>query len=439
MDKLETDELNCNLKKLIDKNKFDNKYIVLFGANIPASKTIQYLKSKNISVNAIIDNKKNKKNAVQFDVEIFYPEELLGNFNDNVIILIASKYYNEMCIQLDKMGYKKNVHIFSTIKYSQYSNSLSNFFDSSKQCYNGYKVYKKIRKEYGYDKTIFIFPYAGTGDIYVAGLYIKYYLQNNKIDDYITTVIGKSCVAVAEMFKLKNIVKLEYKESTELVNFNNIFDDNSLNMIILHCDFRGVNSVFNNLRNYCKLYLTHMFKYGVFNLNENCKKIFPDIVNKKDYVINLFNEKNLQKQKTVILAPYANTLMNLSMKFWENISEVLKKNGYTVCTNCYGNEESAIPNTTAIFFPLNYAVDIVEYAGYFLGIRSGLCDIIANTNCKKIILYPVTDIGVGVGDAFEYFSLRNMNLCTDVEEIKCIGDRDILIKNVTDKINTYFV
>ncbi len=30
----------------------------------------------------------------------------------------------------------------------------------------------------------------------------------------------------------------------------------------------------------------------------------------------------------------------------------------------------------------------VEYAGTFIGIRSGLCDVIRTANCKKIALYP---------------------------------------------------
>jgi len=42
---------------------------------------------------------------------------LLIPFQDDVVILIASKYYPSMCEQLVHMGYKENIHIFRTLDF----------------------------------------------------------------------------------------------------------------------------------------------------------------------------------------------------------------------------------------------------------------------------------------------------------------------------------
>ena len=51
-------------------------------------------------------------------------------------------------------------------------------------------------------------------------------------------------------------------------------------------------------------------------------------------------------------------------------------------------EEKALPGTLPVSPAINEIQSVVEHAGLFIGIRSGLCDVIREASCRKIALYP---------------------------------------------------
>ena len=53
-----------------------------------------------------------------------------------------------------------------------------------------------------------------------------------------------------------------------------------------------------------------------------------------------------------------------------------------------------------------------------ISIRSGLCDIISGTECRKIILYPEGKKTDGISSYKEFFSLEKMGICSDAIEIE---------------------
>ena len=48
-------------------------------------------------------------------------------------------------------------------------------------------------------------------------------------------------------------------------------------------------------------------------------------------------------------------------------------------------------------------------AGFFIGIRSGLCDIVSVSSAVMIVLYPI-NLGVEEGFWYRFFSLEKMEL-----------------------------
>lgn len=133
-----SDLLYTNLDKLIETGCFENKKIVLFGLNTSSYVTKKYLESKGYTIYAYVDNNDKKvleSNEMLVDilprhipistynelrrvmVKAYTPHELLGQYMDDVVILIASKYYPSMCQQLEQMGYAENIHIFKTLDF----------------------------------------------------------------------------------------------------------------------------------------------------------------------------------------------------------------------------------------------------------------------------------------------------------------------------------
>ena len=66
----------------------------------------------------------------------------------------------------------------------------------------------------------------------------------------------------------------------------------------------------------------------------------------------------------------------------------LIKLGVTVCTNCAGREKP-IKGAKSFPFPLEKAEAVLDYAGYFLGLRSGFCDLICINKPLKLFLINI--------------------------------------------------
>ena len=123
--------------------------------------------------------------------------------------------------------------------------------------------------------------------------------------------------------------------------------------------------------------------------------------------------------KTVLIAPYATTsvLIPPPDDFWTTIVSTLQERGYTVVTNC-SEKEVPLKGTSSILIPYAHIVPFLDTAGYFIGVRSGLCDIISTTKAKKIILHPYEAQNWPDGASLAFTGLNNMGLCDNAIELE---------------------
>ncbi|MDD3012972.1 MAG: hypothetical protein PHC34_04645 [Candidatus Gastranaerophilales bacterium] len=96
-------------------DKLHNKKVIIFGTG-KAGKKIFFL-AKHFLVNTayFVDNDTNKWESNLFEVKICNPKILLNESEEDIIILIASIFDEEIKLQLDNMGFKKNKHYYSLI------------------------------------------------------------------------------------------------------------------------------------------------------------------------------------------------------------------------------------------------------------------------------------------------------------------------------------
>lgn len=102
-----------NVKKLIKSGRLDDKEIVVFGANKPATIVVECLDLEGVTIKGIVDNNQQKREMIASGkmplingkYKLYAPEELLGTVKRETCILIASKCYHDMCSQLSDMGY----------------------------------------------------------------------------------------------------------------------------------------------------------------------------------------------------------------------------------------------------------------------------------------------------------------------------------------------
>jgi len=126
------------IEDLIGKGYLQERKIILFGLNASSYAAKCFLEKKGYSIYAYIDNDQKKRDdlneyldeimprhmnsedyaqVIRSVIRAYKPEELLSEYEEQAVILIASKYYRAMCEQLEKMGYQENKHIFQTVDF----------------------------------------------------------------------------------------------------------------------------------------------------------------------------------------------------------------------------------------------------------------------------------------------------------------------------------
>ena len=403
----ELEKVTKKLNRLFSKRILDGKKICLFGVSDNTRQIIKILRENGYEPVCIADNDEEKQNSYCASIRVVSADD--APKDRDIVWLMYSYYYTEMKLQLLSHGFKKR-QIYPLIPRGTY------LFGKLGSAFKGKHIYKQLKQQYG-DVPIFLCPYTGTGDIYLIGTFWKQYIESQGIENYVFLVISGACKKVAMLFDIKNIALLKnQKDAGYLIDYYNLSPEEG-KMKILNDGWAPINSNTSEwFRGYKGLYFTELFRKWVFDLPADAKPEHPLLKDARTEVIDLFEKNDLIPGKTVVLSPYSNTLADLPTEFWEEISSALIKKGYTVVTNSSGASEPAIAGSKAVFFPLNIAPQFINYAGGFIGIRSGFCDIISNCDAKKVILYDAGNRFYNCS-AFEYFSLKGMGLCEDAIEI----------------------
>lgn len=287
--------------------------------------------------------------------------------------------------------------------------------------YHRYAVLKKRTD----NAHIFSQYYPGTGDAMFSAAYIKYLynngLEKDKLSHSVFVVNGKNARGVAELFCPSEIPIIVQSDlaSRSLVHLMRFMGESLEGTTILHyMDLTMYTSLFFDMVGVNGLNFADLYRAAFFG---NAPLPEPMWEDNTAWVVGTFQTYQLQPHKTVLLAPYANSLFDTpGIVLWQQLAEKLRARGFTVCTNVASRKEKPIPGTVGVFIPYCYLKIFCEYGGYFLAFRNGLCDLAAFTKCKKIVLYPATqwpDSQKSIASSMEVFSLNEMELCQDTVEI----------------------
>jgi hypothetical protein len=412
MDSSAKTKLLRKTKRLIWRGALRNKKIVLFGASVFSKEVQIFLEKFGYTVSAIVDNDIRKVGKRFLGMTVNTPEEVLLPYDEKKYILIYSPgFFREITAQLEGMGYRKNRQSF-TLNF-RVNDSLFMFGYISMHKLMGLYWYRMITKGHPADCRIYIAPYTGTGDIYLIGLFFHTYIERHGITDYVFVVVTNACRKVAEMFDIKNIVVISSQTGNDMISLK-LATGRYSNITVLNDGWMG--DPLQWFRGYNGLNFTKMFRYFVFGFDDSVAPVLPPKKDNSREIDALFDKHGLIKGKTVVISPYSSTLFDLPEGALEAIVNHCKKQGFIPVTNCAGDEKP-VANTEAVFFPLNIAADFMDAAGYFVGVRSGLCDIISSSTCKKVIIYDKDGLFYKTTH-FEYFSLKKMGLCDDALEIE---------------------
>lgn len=356
----------------------EHKRIFLFGHCSATEQLAGLLMKKGYIVEAILDNSTKKQGKVYHEIPVVPPDFILSEQPENVIVCIATRFYESMHVQLRQLGFTGEIRkMVDYNTYAEYSLSDETIERKRKRMEHGKSVVRELERKYPGHFRVFC-PFSALGDIYFCMSYLPYFLQRRGKKAYLMCVSGSACAKVVSLFDNCPVEVMQQKELDAAVQAELYTQDE--NAFIAHQDRPYVVNLPKALYRK-KIPLEKIYCCGVFGLPQDTKPAVPKRWN--DYR----DLERIEKGRAVILSPYAKSVTALPASIWEMIISDYQKQGFQIFTNVAG-DETPLPGTASISPAVSEMKSVVERAGTFIGIRSGICDVIRTAACRKIALYP---------------------------------------------------
>lgn len=406
------DDMEKRVDALARKGVLNDKKIVLFGAAVNEGRCKRWLEDRGYAVDAIIDNSREKAGGEYLGVTVQTPEEaLLPVDKDRVILIASTTYWSEMTQQVVQMGYSKR-QVFTVGVDNKKVRGV--FLRRAIEVWKGGKALREITGGAEGRRTVFVAPQSSAGDVYVECLFVREFVRRHNLHQPLILVPNGACRRMAELFGFDVVVREEYVlwQIADYVRFARCGPEDVVPMYYLM-----LNGAVALLQGYKGLNFEKMFRYVSFDLDDDVAHDVPPPGSDPEAARAALVGHGLRPGHTVILAPYARTLVHgHDEQFWGGLAAQLRAKGYDVCTSGFGPDEPAVAGTPLVQFSFSEAVQFVESAGFFVGLRSGQCDAISSAKAVKVILHergPWFKTSL-----FEMFSLKAMGLCDDAIEFE---------------------
>lgn len=378
MDGLHYKEMVENVDRLIREGVIWGKKIFLFGHCNATEELIGLLHDRGFDAAAILDNNKGKQGKIYRGIEVWPPHRILEEPPSQVLVCIVARAYAAMADQLRRLGYdgqiRKLVDYNSYAEYSLSEDTVNRKFQRVKR---GVSLLHDMEQEYpGYFKILC--PFSALGDVYFVMSYLPHFLQKRGKTDCAIGVIGRACAEVVGLFGDYPVKVMRQEDMDEAVQAALYVEDSDT--FIPHQDRPYVVNLSKALY-IKKISLEQLYCCGVFGLPVSTAPYCP--LRLREYG----ELWRIRPGKSVILSPYAKSVTSLRQGVWDQIVDYYKAKGYACYTNVAGDERP-LSGTQPISPAISEIQSAVERAGTFIGIRSGLCDVLREASCRKIALYP---------------------------------------------------
>lgn len=377
MDELER-KIQAKIRELSARKELNNRRIFLFGHIIYTECINNFLDDEGYRLSGIIDNDKNKQGKIVIDMPVMAPEDIEWEQGD--VILIMSIHEKSMKEQINRLSPDVKVIVLADrIQYEKDKEEQKKFWldknykiEIQNLC-QGAAIYENLK-----DDKALVVVLSALGDMFACGLYFREYEKKIKSKQTKIVVASKGVYKVAQLFGIKNIVMISNLEMELLVKY--MLSYRSKEDIVYSIIY-----VLDIMAGYKKISFPRYWAKYFLRIGSNYQVDFPSIWDEKCREKELI-EKGMREGKSVILAPYANSCERLPFQFWELLTEELIKRKYVVFTNTTGSQQP-VKNSIRLEIPLNQLGNYLEFAGYFISLRSGLCDVAGRSQCKQIIIF----------------------------------------------------
>lgn len=378
MEKLRYEEMVANLDVLMQNGVLQDKEVYLFGHCNATEELADLLLHRGIAVNAILDNNVQKHGNEYQGILIESPDCIMGKSSAETVVCIVARAYEAMVKQLRSMGYAGAVYkLIDYNTYAEYSLTEETMGRKLQRMKRGETLFRELKRKYSGYFRIFC-PFAALGDIYIMMSYLPHFLHKRGVEKCVVCVVGRACAQVVKLFGEYDVEIFAQKDMDETIQAVLYTEDD--NSFIAHQDRPYVVDLHKALYSKC-ISLEKIYCCGVFGLDVDTVAYEPKCLQQYTGI------EEIAQGRAVIFSPYAKSVTALPEKVWNELAQKYLAAGYQCFTNVVG-DEVAIEGTKPISPLISEMQSVVERAGTFIGIRSGMCDVIKAAKCRKIALFP---------------------------------------------------
>ena len=415
------DEMVENVAALQAGRCLEPRTLFVFGHCHATEMLVDCLRARGYTVQAILDNNPAKYGRQYRGVPIVAPAEALGVAHSAV--LIASRFVEAMRQQLQDMGFSGTIYkVVDYNTYADYSLSSAGKQEKLARVETGKRIVKSLRQQYGERFRIFC-PFAALGDIYIMMAYLPAFLRALHIADCVLVVAAPVLRQVIALFGDYAVAVLPPRELDACIQAELALSD--AQAFIAHQDRPYIVNLHLALQRRC-IPLRQIYCQGVFALPPPTPLAVPMCW--QVYRDTSWNATG----KAVILSPYAKSVVALPMELWTGLVQAFRSRGYAVYTNVAG-EEQPLTGTLPLSPRINEMKSAVEQAGLFIGLRSGLCDLLITAQARCIALYPEYYYSDTPWRAREMYSLPEFTANIEVRADDSIAETVARIFKVADQ------
>ncbi len=383
------DPLYLELHKIIEDVRFAGRLVLAMGSAQNVAMMRDYLKCYGLEFTAVVDEDPAQTGKSRAGLPVYNAQAILHPLRENALILIfASNRNHGIKEMLTAWGYQENLHFFLLRDLPNGEADSEDRF--SRQCVKakqGLAIYEKLKASCGKNAHLFLMRGA-TGDVFLNGLFLAPYCHKLGIKDFVVAGDAKGLNRLAPLFGWPKVVALSYGEAEALQLAYTFWHKMDITDLFMWENTLPLNK--------CRLRMQERFSF----LDTYQRFIYKNLVSPEDWQQPLFSplSENLRQKyrkwglcegNTVIVSPNAYSVKKLPEWFWERVAGALQGKGYKVFVNLNPMAElNPFRSMEPVFFPYEECDAILRYAGHFLALRSGLCDIVAQVHCRKVILYP---------------------------------------------------
>jgi hypothetical protein len=373
-----TFDVETAIDELQHSGRLQNAVICAFGHTAATEEMRARLGRYDLKLTAILDNNRAKQGSSLHGVPVIAPDAV-AELSGPSVVLIASRFHNEMRQQLLDLGYAGEI-----IRVG--SASIGPDTPSGRDLERAARRLDQLRHAHP-DRHLVVCPFGALGDVYWALAYLPAFAQGDRHPaPPVVVVVGEGCRQVARLFGHEDVYSLSQREMDDLVGA--IVDTGAQDATIAHHDrpygdCAPVRALDERFMAFTDLYRDLVYKLPPRSRPHAPRRDEPAQIRQADPSW----ASAIPRGRAVLMAPYAKSVVPVPWSFWERTAERHRAQGDVVGTLVYG-EEDPIPGTLALEIPIPELLDAVEHAGTFISLRSGLCDVVHTARARKVHAFP---------------------------------------------------